>query len=246
MQKLLLAFGLTFFMFGTACAQNLHFFGMLPAWNQTGKIGPQLNYNLFLSNTLDLIPERVNGVYYPATDLQLYVQPSLVYVHSPALNFGGSYTYQRSNPFNSRFINEHRLWQQAIYSFPFMNGRCTQRLRLEERFIQNRTTGLYPLATRLRYQLGLNLPLQGKQLEPGEYYLNAYNEAYFSLSGIKNATYSEDWAYTGIGYHTGPWGKVELGCLLQTAVRNPQHDLRFLYLTQLSWITSFEPHHHKA
>jgi hypothetical protein len=222
-----------------AFAQNLTFYGLLPAFNQTGRISKKLNYNLFVSTTIDAFDENVNGVEYPATDLQFYLQPSIIYVHSPNLNFAGSYTYQRNNPFNGNFVNEHRLWQQVIFSLPISSGRLTNRFRFEERFIENKVTEEYPFSTRARYQIGFNIPLQGWTLDKHEFYFNTYNEFYFSLTGAKNATYSENWTYAGCGYDLGKMGRLELGYLFQIAVRNAQQDLRFLNLAQVMWITNF-------
>ena len=53
-------------------------------------------------------------------------------------------------------------------------------------------------------------------------YLNTYNEFYFSLTGAKNATYSENWSYIGCGYKIGKTSQLEIGCLNQIAVRNKQ------------------------
>jgi hypothetical protein len=220
-------------------SQNLTFYGLLPAINQTGRISKKWNYNFFVSTTIDAFDEKIKGVEYPATDLQLYVQPSIIYVHSPNLNFAGSYTYQRNNPFNGNFVNEHRLWQQVIFSLPVSKGRLTHRFRFEERFIENRVTEEYPLSTRARYQIGFNMPLQGRTLEKNEFYFNTYNEFYFSLTGAKNATYSENWTYAGCGYDLGKMGRLELGYLFQVAVRNQQQNLRFLNLAQVMWITNF-------
>lgn len=238
MKKTAFIFGLIF-VCNIAISQNLTFYGLLPAFNQTGRISKKINYNLFVSTTIDAIDETVNGVEYPATDLQFYMQPSIIYVHSPNLNFAGSYTYQRNNPFNGNFVNEHRLWQQIIFSFPVSKGRLTNRFRFEERFIENKVTKEYPFSTRARYQIGFNMPLKGQKLDKNEFYFNTYNEFYFSLTGAKNATYSENWTYAGCGYDLGKMGRIELGYLFQVAVRNQQQDLRFFNLAQIMWVTNF-------
>jgi hypothetical protein len=220
-------------------SQNLTFYGLLPAINQTGRISKNVNYNLFISTTIDAFDEKINSLEYPATDLQFYFQPSIIYIQSPKLNFAGSYTYQRNNPFNGNFVNEHRLWQQVIFSLPISHGRLTNRFRLEERFIENKVTSEYPFSTRARYQVGYNIPLQGRTLDKNEFYFNTYNEFYFSLTGAKNATYSENWTYAGCGYEFGEMGRLELGSMIQVAVRNTNQDLRFLNLVQVMWITNF-------
>lgn len=223
----------------TASAQNLSFYGILPAINQTGRINSKLNYNLFLSTTIDAFKTEAAGTTYPPSDFQLYIQPSISYLFSQKLNVTGSYTYQRNNPFNGNFSNEHRLWQQIVFSHPFPKLNLNNRFRLEERFIQNRLTGNYPFSSRLRYQLDINKPLKWKKLKNQGYYLRTYNEFYFSIYGAKNAFYSENWAYLGLGVELGKPGKIEFGYLNQVFVRNSDQDLRILNLLQIAWITNF-------
>lgn len=220
-------------------SQNLTFYGVLPVINQTGRISQKFNYNFFASTTIDAFKSTQNGIYYPTKDLQLYIQPSIIFVLSPTWNFSASYTYQRNNPITADFTNEHRLWQQVIYSLTIGKTRLTNRFRYEERFIQPTKTAPHTLATRARYQLGFTMPLQGKTLDVNEFYLNTYNEFYFSLTGTKNATYSENWAYLGVGFNFGKMGKLEVGYLSQVFVRNLAKDLRYLDLTQLMWVTNF-------
>lgn len=247
MKKLTLLSLLLMGTFQIIKSQNLTFYGLLPAINQTGQISKKFNYNLFISTTIDAFSQNIRGVEYPATDLQFYMQQSIVYLHSPQLNIAGSYTYQRNNPFNGNFINEHRIWQQAIFSIPVSGGRLTNRFRLEERFIENKITKKYPFSTRARYQIGYNCPLQGRTLDKHEFYFNTYNEFYFSLTGAKNATFSENWTYAGAGYNFGTMGRFELGFLFQLAVRNLKQDYRFLNLAQIMWITNFnfKPKHNR-
>lgn len=220
-------------------AQNLSFFGALPAVSCSARMSNKINLNVFISSTIDGVDRTISGVRYPASDLQFYLQPSVVYIHSPQVNFGASYTYQRNNPFNSNYVNEHRLWEQIIFSFPVSAALQTNRIRFEERFIQNRDKRKYPFSTRIRYQAGLNLPLRGRSLDVHEFYFNVYNEFYFSLTGLKNATWSENWSYSGVGYAISKKSRFETGYLLQILVRNKQRNLRLLSLIQLMWIENF-------
>ena len=116
----------------------------------------------------------------------------------------------------------------------------THRARLEERFIEDRATKTYPYATRTRYQIGYNMPLEGKTLYEKEFYLNTYNEFYVNLSGGKNAVYSDNWTYLCGGYNHGKMGKIELGYLFQVSVRNKEKDLRYFNLAQIMWVTNFD------
>ena len=225
-------------------AQNLEFYGIIPTLSQTGRITNRLNYNFFISETLDLTDRVIDGTYYPAKPLQLYIQPSIIYTYSPNLNVTGSltYNYQRSNP-DVPYFKEWRTWEQVVYGHRIAHGRMTHRMRYEQRFIKNEKTGEWPMTTRLRYQLGFNIPLQGKTLDAGEFYFNCYDEAYFTLTvppgTVRSALYSENWLYAGIGYQTKNKGRIEVGPLLQFNVRDIEQDLRNLYLLQVSWITNF-------
>jgi hypothetical protein len=232
---LIIMFGL----FQFSRAQNLTFYGFLPAISHTGRISDRVDYNFFGSTTVDAFKSTIKGTEYPAKDLQLYIQPSIVYKFSPDFNTSFSYTYQRNNPLTKDYSNEHRIWEQFIYARSFSKFRFTNRVRFEQRFIENMEAKTYPLSTRLRYQLGLNFPLQGKTLEKNEFYFNAYNEFYFSLTGVKNATYSENWTYAGVGYDLGDAGRLELGYLLQMAVRDSEKDIRMLNLCQVTWSSNF-------
>jgi hypothetical protein len=227
-------------------AQNLVFYGFLPAWNQTGRISKRVNYNLFTSTTIDAFRQKTNDIVYPASDFQLYIQPSLIFVQNASLNFSASYTFQRNNPFTKIGNNEHRFWQQAVFAHSLKPGRMTHRIRFEERIIQNLALKKYLFSTRVRYQIAFNLPLQGKTLDPKEFYLNMYNELYLSLTGPKNTTYSENWTYAGVGYNTTKIGRIELGYLHQELIRNLAQNIRYLNLLQVQWITNFEFRHRKS
>lgn len=227
-----------------AFAQDLNFLGLIPTFSQTGRINQRLNYNIFVSETIDILNEKISNINYPASNLQLYIQPSIIYTYSQNLNFAASitYNYQKGNP-DVPFFKELRPWQQIVYAHNISHGRMSHRLRFEERFIKNEATKKWPVTTRLRYQIGYNIPLNGKTLEYNEFYFNCYNEFYFTLTvpegAIRNALYSEDWIYAGIGYQLPGFGRLEIGPLSQFLVRNRQQDLRNLFLLQIAWITNF-------
>ncbi|HEX8875028.1 MAG TPA: DUF2490 domain-containing protein [Nitrosospira sp.] len=221
-------------------AEDANLFGVLPAISQTGRVTDVFDYNLFVSTAVNATDRTVDGRRFPARDLLSYFQPSLIYKYSPQLNFAVAYVYQRTNPFNNDSTNENRVFQQAIFSTPVLTGNLYQRVRFEERFITNAQTHETPFSTRLRYMVGYNLPLQGERLDPGEFYLNTYNEFFFSTSGQRNAVYSEDWLYGGIGYRTENAGNIEIGPLLQTSVIDTQGHRRNFFLLQVLWSTNFD------
>lgn len=220
-------------------ADNYDLYGGLLLLSQTGRIADRFDYNLFASSTYNFSPTTFQGKSVPSRDTQLYLQPSVIFKQSANLNFALGYAFQKNNPLSEDFSDENRIWQQSVVSNQLGVGRMTHRFRFEERFIHDRKTGGDPLSTRARYQLGYSMPLQGREIDAGEFYLNSFNEIYLSLSGQRNATYSENWTYAGVGYLIAGVGKLELGPLYQTAVINNSGDRRNFLVLQLGLSTTF-------
>lgn len=216
-------------------AESQQFYGIRPQINITKDISDRWDLNIFTSTH----PILYGRTQFP-TDIQYYFQTSPIYKYSPNLNFVFlGYIFQRTNPFSEDFVNEHRLFQQIVHATDTIFGRLTQRARFEERFIHNKILDETPLSTRLRYQIALLIPLHGKELDNGEFYFNTYNEFYFSLTGARNAFYSENWSYVGIGYQTAQYGRIEMGPLIQRSIINQQHGVRYIDLLQFNWSYNF-------
>ena len=220
-------------------AESQQFYGLRPQINITKEVSDRWDINVFTS-THPILTDNINGRTRFPTDIQYYFQTSPIYKYSPNLNFVFlGYIYQRTNPFSENFGNENRIFQQVVYGRDTIFGRLTQRMRFEERFIHNTALDTTPLSTRLRYQISLLIQLKGKELDNGEFYFNAYNEFYFSLTGARNAFYSENWSYAGIGYQTRQYGRIEVGPLIQRSIINQQHGVRYIDLLQFNWSYNF-------
>ncbi len=221
-------------------ANNLDMYGARPFISATQNLNERWDANLFYSETLNLADEMRNGQRYPAKDLQSYFQGGFIYRYLPNINFAFGFVFQKSNPFSESYLNENRLWQQVIYIQPWFSGNLSHRLRFEERFIQDKARhGTRPLATRLRYQLAFTAPFIGTTIASKSWFYSVYNEFYFSTSGDRNAFYSEDWIFGGVGYQTSQWGRIEFGPLLQYAYINKNKDSRSLMLAQIGWSLNF-------
>ncbi|AQG80500.1 DUF2490 domain-containing protein [Spirosoma montaniterrae] len=230
-------------------AQNWKFFGFFPAISQSGSLGQKLQYNLFVSATYDTYRLNMDMGKYPATALQYYLQPSLSYKITPALQIGLGYAYVKHNLFGLR-VNENRLWAQAVvtHAVPQLGRlKLSHRMRYEERYPLNTRTRQWSYAQLFRYQVGFTYPLYNPKETLKGWYATASNEFFLCLSGAKNspisaknAFYGEDWVYTGIGYNTGKFGKIELGYCYQNLIRNPAQDHRYLHLLQATWAANFD------
>ncbi|GAB3542085.1 DUF2490 domain-containing protein [Spirosoma fluminis] len=179
--------------------------------------------------TIDAFHQRVETRESPATALQYYLQPSLSYKFSPTVQAGLGYACVKHNLFGLH-VHENRFWAQAVatHDIPSLGRtKLSHRLRYEERYPLNRRTGQWSYATLVRYQIGFNLPLYDPKVKATGFYASALNAFFFCLTGahngptsFKNAFYSEDWVYGGLGYNTGKLSRIEVGYMFQDLIRN--------------------------
>ncbi|WP_063672873.1 DUF2490 domain-containing protein [Spirosoma panaciterrae] len=230
-------------------AQDWTFYGFFPAISQSGNIGKKLQYNAYISSTIDAFHQTIAEKNYPATALQYYLQPSLSYRLLPNVQIGVGYAYVKHNLFGLH-VNENRLWVQAVatHDAPALGRlKVSHRLRYEERYPLNMKSNQWSYATLFRYQIGASLPLYDPKVNKTGFYASVSNEAFLCLTGAinspissKNAFYGENWLYGGLGYNTRKFGKIELGYMFQNLIRNPQQDHRYLHLLQATWSTTFD------
>ncbi len=242
-----LPFLLLFFLIAQPLlAQRWSFFGVFPQYSQTGGITKRLTYNAFLSSTIDAFDRKIGEKQFPATNLQVYAQPSLHYKLTPNSQVGIGYAYVKHNLFGLP-VNENRVWAQVVTGHPLAKGRLTHRLRYEERYPLNMRTKQWSYAQLFRYHVGFTLPLYNVKTQKTGPFLSVANEAFLCLSGAKNspissknAFYGEDWVYSGLGYNLGNrLGKIELGYMFQDLIRDPARNHRHLHLAQVTWSTNF-------
>lgn len=228
---------LLIFICSSVHAKTFDSYGVVPFISLNKGIATKTDLNFYHSDTFGLTENKFNGRQYKSRPQQTYFQTALNYKFLPFLNLSIGHIYQRNNPLDVDFVNEHRIFEQMTFSHSLDEKQFTHRIRYEQRFIDERDA--HEFKTRLRYQIGLNFPLQGRQLDPGEWYFNCYNEFYFSTTGERHAFYSDDWAYAGLGYQTMEWGKLEAGPLAQYSVINRDKDFKSFYALQFGWILKF-------
>jgi hypothetical protein len=130
------------------------------------------------------------------------------------VTFASGYDYVANGAFGeetSTFV-EHRLYQQAV--LPHKVGsrfHFSHRLRYEQRWVEGQS-----FRTRYRYLIGLNIPLNKKELVKGAVYLRLFNE--FFINGqraIGNGRivpyFDRDWYHAGLGYVISKSLRVQAG-----------------------------------
>jgi hypothetical protein len=139
--------------------------------------------------------DRRDAYRYERTDLHFVLTKKI----SADNSLGGGYLIRLQD---GQFI--HRFIQQfnSVSKLEFMT--LAHRVVLDETFQKNEPTGI-----RLRYRLGLERALNGRTIDPKEFYLK-FNNEYLGIWSSANADF-EIRASGAIGYNARDNNKIELG-----------------------------------
>ena len=103
-------------------------------------------------------------------------------------------------------VNEHRIFQQFISKQSIGNIGLSHRYRFEQRFVEA------DFKLRLRYFLGVKIPLQNRAEGKNPLYISAYNEIFLNT---KSSVFDRNRVYGGLGYTFSPQLRMELGYMNQ-------------------------------
>ncbi|GAA5083299.1 hypothetical protein GCM10023210_01670 [Chryseobacterium ginsengisoli] len=101
---------------------------------------------------------------------------------------------------------EHRIFQQYITKQKFGRFYLQHRYRLEERFLQD------DFRMRFRYFLGLNIPINNKEMLPKTFYGSVYNEIFMNLN---SPVFDRNRVYGALGYVINKNMRIEAGYMNQ-------------------------------
>lgn len=223
----------------SAHAKNIDSTGAMTSLSVTKKLDAYNSLTLYHYDVYSFVDRRLGNREFSSGAITSYLQAAYNYQYRPNIAFSLGYIYQRNDPFEDNFQNENRIFQQVVVTHGPQWIRYSHRLRFEERFIENRNRHETDFRTRLRYQIGAKIPLRGILIEANEFYLNIYNEFYFSTTGERHALFSDDWFYSGLGWKTEHFGNFEFGPLIQWSVVNSNRDTRTHLNAHLGWNITF-------
>ena len=103
-------------------------------------------------------------------------------------------------------VNEHRIFQQFTTKQKIGKVSLSHRYRFEQRFVEDN------FKMRLRYFLGINIPLQYKEDEKNPLYLSMYNEIFLNT---ESAVFDRNRVFGGLGYKFSNTLRLELGYMNQ-------------------------------
>jgi hypothetical protein len=209
-------------------SRNVDTVGAVAFLSLSKNLSTYTSLNFYHYDIFNFAKNNLGGKKFDSGVTNNYFQTALSYQYLPSLTLSIGHIFQKSTS-----ENENRIFQQFVYSKRLRAAILTHRVRLEERFIEEE------FKTRVRYQLGGRIPLRGDEIDSGEFYLNVYNEFYFSTTGERNAFFSDDWLFGGVGYMTKNLGSFEAGPLVQWSRINENKDTRTHYTLQAGWIYRF-------
>ncbi|MBA5793232.1 DUF2490 domain-containing protein [Flavobacterium sp. xlx-214] len=150
-----------------------------------------------------------------ASDLnQLVVRTSAQYQVMNNLNVALGYAYVHSEHINTPDLPyyENRIFQDVSTQQNYGASVLKHRFRLEQRFIENQD-----YKSRIRYQLGIEIPVYKNEEKNQSIYTTAYNEVFMNLdkaSRSKNA-FDRNRLYLGAGYKFNKDVSMQIGWMNQ-------------------------------
>jgi len=103
-------------------------------------------------------------------------------------------------------VNEHRIFQQFTTKQKVGKIGLSHRYRFEQRFVED------DFKMRLRYFLGVKVPLQYRKDEKNPLYFSVYNEVFLN---IESSVFDRNRVYAGLGYTFSKALRLELGYMNQ-------------------------------
>jgi hypothetical protein len=119
------------------------------------------------------------------------------YIHSENYNSEGT---------NKTSVNEHRIFQQFTSKQAIGKVKLSHRYRFEQRFVETN------FKLRLRYFLGINIPLVKVSDSDKVLYVSMYNEIFLNT---KTSIFDRNRLYSGLGYAINKNVKIEAGYMNQ-------------------------------
>ncbi len=236
MKRILVIIIFSIFAFQNIIAQSTFIGGTFPTIDHSGTITKKLDYSLYYFGAFPLVNFNNPDISKDVNFLLFYSEQALTFNVNKHLSFTGSYVYQRENVTNDNYSNENRVHIQATYKHLVKTVNLKHRLRFDNRFVHNSISGETPYTHRLRYLIGLDVPIKSKK---NNLYFAAYEEAFFNTFKNASAVYGENWAYTAIGLKLNDKNKIETGLLYITWNTGGSNWFHQYYL-QLTWISHLD------
>jgi hypothetical protein len=138
-----------------------------------------------------------------------------------------SYIFNKKKYNYLSFTDEHRIFQQALFTQTSDNFVVQHRFRLEERYIEDQD-----LLFRLRYFASGMFSFTKQQLQEKNAYGSLYSEVFLNLQGT---TFDRLRLYGALGYQWSKHIRTECGFMTQILPNEMQNQLQIAIFTNNPW-----------
>ncbi len=219
-------------------AQDISQLGFIPRINYLKPLNDHFSLNFTAFSEMDVADDRFD---FPAKVINVTFVGGVSYKLKLNSVITAGYLFRIIDPFETEHRNEHRFISQFVQFQHFGSLRLRHHLRFEERFIERVNSNRFDPITRLSYSLGLDIPLQGKHLDAGEFYLNSVSSYFVQPTRRRRNSFNNlSEFYLGLGYKTKNIGRFEIGPEAKISTRNPNKDLLTFIFIDLTWYPSFK------
>ncbi len=228
-------------LFSIACvknvlAQNIDIAGLFPTLDHSGQLSNRFSYNNYWFGAIKPYASAEGS----ARALYLYAENGLSYNITDKLSFTNSYVYERQQPFETNARNEHRLFQQFTLKLPVQQATFKQRIRFDERWIENTETQKFHFSHRIRYLLGGTVPFSDK------WYLMSYTEFFFNTTKGAQFQFNENWSALQLGYNFNANNAIEFGYLFVGWIKDNHNNWFNQHYLQTTWVSKLNFNKHKT
>jgi hypothetical protein len=188
------------------------------------------NSNLQIAKKFFIVTDAQVRFVHDFQNMQQMVRAGISYDITPHLSvvpIGYAFIYNfKYGKQPAAFVNhEQRLWQQVFYKHKIKNVPMNHRLRLEERWQQernasNESNDYSNYQWRMRYRILANIPLSKKTLEPKTLYLSLWDEFFWSWGEpVTFHEINQNRIFIGPGYQLTKNTQIQAGFYSQMLIK---------------------------
>ncbi len=195
------------------------------------KLGAWYIYNgsYYVDPKVELFFETQLRFYEPISNVEeFFLRPMANYHFSTLVfaglgySYGNTWTYAGDNDDKER-NTEHRLIIQAGFNHKISRIKIQHRYRFEQRWFESGNRH------RFRYRLQATIPINGKKIEKGTFFINVYDEIF--INSKPELAFDQNRLYLAGGYQFSKTLNLQVGYLYQSRPTANFNRLQF-FLTQ--------------
>ena len=194
------------------------------------ELGNWLIYNgtVRFSDHWTLFTEGQIRLYEVASNIdEVFARAAGHYDFTPKSTLGLGYMRSRSRPFDGLDpdTTENRLYLHYAIKHQLGRSGFEHRYRLEERWLD--TGGASDTSTRFRYRLQVTTPVNRKTMEPGVWFVNAYDELFININSQRS--FDQNRLYVAGGRQFTRLANFQFGLLWQARTSEDFLRLQLFY-----------------